>query len=68
MKTPRACPVKRCGYGLLRQYFPKNTDFKKVEQIEVRQALRRLNSRPRKDLDFKTPAQLMDDHRAALAA
>ncbi|MDP0588649.1 MAG: IS30 family transposase [Candidatus Endonucleobacter bathymodioli] len=54
--------------GLLRQYFPKNTDFKKVEQIEVRRALARLNSRPRKDLDFKTPAQLMDDHRAALAA
>ena len=54
--------------GLLRQYFPKNTDFKKVAQIEVRRALRRLNSRPRKDLDFKTPAQLMDDHRAALAA
>ena len=54
--------------GLLRQYFPKNTDFKKVEQIEVERALRRLNSRPRKDLDFKTPAQLMNDHRAALAA
>lgn len=54
--------------GLLRQYFPKNTDFKKVEQVEVKRALRRLNSRPRKDLDFKTPAQLMDAHRAALAA
>lgn len=54
--------------GLLRQYFPKNTDFKKVEQKEVRRALQRLNSRPRKDLDFKTPAQLMDEHRAALAA
>ena len=54
--------------GLLRQYFPKSTDFKKVEQIEVRRALRRLNSRPRRDLDFKTPAQLMDDHRATLAA
>lgn len=53
--------------GLLRQYFPKNTDFKKVEQTEVRRALRRLNSRPRKDLDFKTPVQLMNDHRAALA-
>ena len=54
--------------GLLRQYFPKNTDFKKVEQIEVKRALRRLNSRPRKDLGFKTPAQIMNDHRAALAA
>ncbi len=54
--------------GLLRQYFPKNTDFKKVEQKEVRRALQRLNSRPRKDLDFKTPVQLMREHRAALAA
>jgi IS30 family transposase len=54
--------------GFLRQYFPKNTDFKKVEQVEVRRALRRLNSRPRKDLDFKTPAQLMEDYRATLAA
>lgn len=54
--------------GLLRQYFPKNTDFKKVEQIKVRRALQRLNSRPRKDLDFKTPAQIMNDYRAALAA
>ena len=53
--------------GLLRQYFPKNKDLKKVEQIKVRRALRLLNSRPRKDLDFKTPVQLMDDHRAVLA-
>jgi len=54
--------------GLLRQYFPKSTDFKKVNQIEVGRALKRLNSRPRKDLNFKTPAQLMGEHRAALAA
>ena len=54
--------------GLLRHYFPKSTDFKKVEQIKVARALRRLNSRPRTDLDFKTPAQLMNDHRAALAS
>ena len=54
--------------GLLRQYFPKVTDLKKVEQIAVKRAVRRLNSRPRKDLDFKTPVQLMKEHRAALAA
>lgn len=54
--------------GLLRQYFPKNTDLKDVTQLEVRRAVRRLNSRPRKGLDFKTPDQLMNDHRAALAA
>ncbi|MDP0562876.1 MAG: IS30 family transposase [Candidatus Endonucleobacter sp. (ex Gigantidas childressi)] len=54
--------------GLLRQYFPKNTDFKKVGQIEVKRAFMRLNSRPRKDLNFKTPALIMGEHRDALAA
>ena len=54
--------------GLLRQYFPKGTDLKKVTQLEVRRAVKQLNSRPRKALDFKTPEQLMKDHRAALAA
>lgn len=53
--------------GLLRQYFPKVTDLKKVGQIEVIRAVRRPNSRPRKNLDFKTPVQLMRDHRTALA-
>lgn len=54
--------------GLLRQYFPKDTNFKGVTQPEVGRAVKRLNTRPRKGLDFKTPGQLMNDHRAALAA
>lgn len=54
--------------GLLRQYFPKETDIKKVTQEEVRRAVKRLNTRPRKGLDFKTPSQLMDDYRVAMAA
>jgi IS30 family transposase len=54
--------------GLLRQYFPKNTDLKRVTQLEVRRAVKRLNSRPRKNLEYKKPGQLMSAHRAALAA
>jgi len=54
--------------GLLRQYFPKKTDFKKVTQSEVKRAVERLNARPRKLLGFKTPNDLMAKHRAALAA
>lgn len=54
--------------GLLRQYFPKSTDLKKVTGVDVKRAVNRLNFRPRKDLDFKTPNQLMSLHRAALAA
>lgn len=54
--------------GLLRQYFPKKTDFKEVSQADVRRAVSRLNTRPRKYLDFKTPDDLMAEHRAAVAA
>ena len=54
--------------GLLRQYFPKNTDLKTVSQMEVKRAVKRLNSRPRKNLEYKTPDQLISAHRAALAA
>lgn len=54
--------------GLLRQYFPKITDFKAVTQRAVNWAVNRLNHRPRKDLEFKTPAQLLGEHRAAVAA
>ncbi len=54
--------------GLLRQYFPKDTDLKTVTQSEVKRATNRLNSRPRKDLEFKTPDQLMSACRAELAA
>lgn len=54
--------------GLLRQYFPKKTDFKKVTQCEVKRAVERLNTRPRKLLGFKTPSDLMAEHIAALAA
>lgn len=54
--------------GLLRQYFPKKTDFKKICQEEVLHAVERLNTRPRKDLGFKTPAALMNEYIAAKAA
>ncbi|WP_426416335.1 IS30 family transposase [Aestuariirhabdus sp. LZHN29] len=54
--------------GLLRQYFPKGTDLKAIKAIDVRQAVERLNTRPRKGLGFKTPEKLMNIHRAAKAA
>jgi len=54
--------------GLLRQYFPKDTDFKKVSSRDVDHALNRLNTRPRKGLDFKTPSQLIDEYNVAVAA
>ncbi len=54
--------------GLLRQYWPKSTDFKKVTGKEVTGVVTQLNQRPRKTLGFKTPEVLMQNHMAAQAA
>lgn len=54
--------------GLLRQWWPKSTDFKLISHKEVEQAILELNNRPRKKLNYKTPADLMAGNMAALAA
>ena len=43
--------------GLIRQYFPKGTDFRNASLAAIREAERRLNSRPRKALAFHTPSE-----------
>lgn len=42
--------------GLLRQYFPKGTDLSSYRQAEVDAIALKLNTRPRKTLDYVTPA------------
>lgn len=44
--------------GLIRNYFPKGTDFNKVSEREVNLVANRLNNRPRKTRDYKTPNEL----------
>jgi len=43
--------------GLLRQYFPKGVDLSTFSQAELNAVARRLNERPRKTLNFETPAE-----------
>ena len=44
--------------GLVRQYFPKKTDFDTIDQVDVAWVEQKLNSRPRKSLNFKTPEEV----------
>jgi len=42
--------------GLLRQYFPRKTDLSGYSQADLDKVAKQLNQRPRKTLDFETPA------------
>lgn len=56
------CPYQRGTNentnGLIRQYFPKGTDFQDVSHVEVRRVEKLLNNRPRACLGFRTPAEV----------
>ncbi len=47
--------------GLLRQYFPKGTDLSVHSAEEVAAVAAALNARPRKTLDWKAPAEALDE-------
>ena len=56
--------------GLIRQFFPKGTDFNKVSRYEVKKVQNLLNGRPRAVLEFKKPInvfnQLINGYAVAL--
>jgi IS30 family transposase len=52
--------------GLLRQYFPKGTDVSRWSREEIEAVAAALNARPRKTLDWKTPAEAFDEHLRSL--
>lgn len=53
--------------GLLRQYFPKGTDFDTIPDGRFRDVAAELNDRPRLCLGDRSPAQLMSRWRNHLA-
>ena len=54
--------------GLIRQYFPKHTNFNEVTDEEVQFLMDRLNSRPRATRNFKSPNEMFLGQREDLLA
>ncbi len=46
---------------LLRQYFPKGTDLSACSQADLNRIALQLNQRPRKTLDFHSPAEVLNE-------
>jgi len=54
--------------GLIRQYFPKDTDFAEVSDADIAHVMERLNSRPRKSRGCCSPNELFLGQRVDLLA
>ena len=63
------CPYQRGTNentnGLIRQYFPKGTDFRTISHHEVRRVENLLNNRPRKCLHYRTPNEVFREESGA---
>ena len=44
--------------GLIRQFFPKQTNFRIIKSSEVEKVVNLINNRPRKSLDYRTPYEV----------
>lgn len=54
--------------GLIRQYFPKHSAFNTITHEDVIAVMDKINNRPRKCLDFKTPNEVYQSYKIALAS
>jgi len=44
--------------GLIRQFYPKSTNFKIVKEDDFQKVVNLINHRPRKSLDYRTPREV----------
>jgi transposase, IS30 family len=54
--------------GLIRQFFPKGTNFKIVKPEAFQKVVDLINHRPRKSLDYRTPSEVLFSSTSKLAA
>lgn len=60
--SPWERPTNENSNGLIRDYFPKGTDFNLVSKKRIKEVQNQLNERPRKVLDYRTPKEVFQQH------
>jgi len=60
--SPWERPTNENSNGLIRDYFPKGTDFTTITRKRLKQVQNELNERPRKVLDMCTPKEVFQQH------
>lgn len=58
--SPWERPTNENSNGLIRDYFPKGTDFSTITRKRLKEVQHQLNERPRKVLDMCTPKEVFD--------
>jgi len=58
--SPWQRPTNENGNGLIRDYYPKGTNFTQVPDTDITLMQDQLNTRPRKILSFATPAETLE--------
>lgn len=60
--SPWERPTNENSNGLIRDYFPKGTDFNTISKKRLKEVQNELNERPRKVLDMCTPKEVFEQY------
>lgn len=60
--SPWERPTNENSNGLIRDYFPKGTDFNTISKKRLKDVQNQLNERPRKVLDMCTPKEVFEQY------